>query len=282
MAKSYIFSGHETFHCKSFWLKKGYDFVNEGNSFNDENAVIELGVGKNMVASIKFWMKSFGLLTDENELTVFAHNIFNDNNGLDIYLEDKATIWLLHYMLAYSDYASIYSLVFSDYHRSKNEFDVQVLEGFIKRKCYESDIRVLIRNYVQAQSAGSIDETYSTLLLDLGLLLSHKNADAGKETYSFNFQNTDLPPYQLIVFIILSTFDDNTIDFRDLMYGDHPVGLIMCITEYAMDHLLQEAAAHFNWIVYSEDAGNKQIQIKERPNNYWSILESYYQIQANN
>lgn len=23
----YSFSGHESFHCKSLWLKKGYDFI---------------------------------------------------------------------------------------------------------------------------------------------------------------------------------------------------------------------------------------------------------------
>lgn len=39
------FSGHETFICKQFWLKKGYDFLIAGNRFGNENAVVELGVG---------------------------------------------------------------------------------------------------------------------------------------------------------------------------------------------------------------------------------------------
>ena len=54
-----IFSGHESFACKSHWLKRGYDFVNAGNNFNDDEAVVHLGVGKNMVASIRFWLKAF-------------------------------------------------------------------------------------------------------------------------------------------------------------------------------------------------------------------------------
>ncbi len=52
--KRYCFSGHETFYCKSLWLKKGYDFRLGGNTFNQEDAVVKLGVGKNMVASIRF------------------------------------------------------------------------------------------------------------------------------------------------------------------------------------------------------------------------------------
>lgn len=38
------FSGHESFQCRSLWLKKGYDFANAGYSFNDESAVVEFDV----------------------------------------------------------------------------------------------------------------------------------------------------------------------------------------------------------------------------------------------
>ena len=48
--KKYVFSGHESFPCKTLWLKKGYDFVANDYMFNDSDAVVRLGVGKNMVA----------------------------------------------------------------------------------------------------------------------------------------------------------------------------------------------------------------------------------------
>jgi hypothetical protein len=286
---AYIFSGHETFHCKSFWLKKGYDYIVQGNSFSDENAVIELGVGKNMVSSIKYWMKSFGLLNENAEVTSFAYNIFDDNNGLDKYLEDRTTLWLLHFLLISQNYASIYNLIFNEMHRSKNEFDISSLENFIKRKCSEEnfqfnentikkDIRTFIHNYVQPLNNGNIDETYSSLLIDLNLISYYRNDDTRKDYYSFNHRNINLPPYQLIVFIILNTIDDNTIDFRELMYGKIPIGLIMCLTENDMDKLLSEAKDNLKWLVYTEDAGNKQIQIKNRPNNFWTVLTPYYQL----
>ena len=56
------FSGHETFSCRTFWLKKGYDFVIENNNFNAPEAPSLLGVGKNMVASIQHWMKAMSIL----------------------------------------------------------------------------------------------------------------------------------------------------------------------------------------------------------------------------
>ena len=72
-----IFSGHESFACKSHWLKRGYDFVIADRNFNDDDAVVHLGVGKNMVASIRFWLKAVGLLHD-NELNPIADYLFND------------------------------------------------------------------------------------------------------------------------------------------------------------------------------------------------------------
>ena len=51
----YSFSGHESFPCKSMWLKKGYDYLVGHNKFTDPDAVVKLGVGKNMVQSIRFW-----------------------------------------------------------------------------------------------------------------------------------------------------------------------------------------------------------------------------------
>lgn len=71
----YSFSGHESFHCKSLWLKKGYDFICNKKHFADTDSVVELGVGKNMVSAIRYWLKAFSL-TKEDTLTDLAEYIF--------------------------------------------------------------------------------------------------------------------------------------------------------------------------------------------------------------
>ena len=60
MAKM-TFSGHEKFHCRQFWLKKGYNFLLRGDQFTDDDVMVKLGVGKNMVGSIRYWLKAFDL-----------------------------------------------------------------------------------------------------------------------------------------------------------------------------------------------------------------------------
>lgn len=46
----YTFSGHDTFHCRSLWLKEGYDYLLLDKKFSDDDAVVVLGVGKNVVS----------------------------------------------------------------------------------------------------------------------------------------------------------------------------------------------------------------------------------------
>lgn len=50
----YCFSGHESFPCKSMWLKKGYDYWVDRNRFTDPDAVVKLGVGKTWFNQLDF------------------------------------------------------------------------------------------------------------------------------------------------------------------------------------------------------------------------------------
>lgn len=187
----YCFSGHESFPCKSMWLKKGYDYLVEHNKFTDPDAVVKLGVGKNMVQSIKFWLRAFDLLKDD-EVTEIARYIFNDRDGKDPYAEDNTTLWILHYLLVVSAVSSIYRLVFVDLQREKKEFDKDQVLSFIKRKCNEpeqknvfnentvkKDIRVLLQSYI-APANPMTNEEYASILIELGLLRENNG------TYSFN------------------------------------------------------------------------------------------------
>jgi len=117
---SFKFSGHETFACRHYWLKKGYDFVAHQKKFTADNAVVDLGVGKNMVISIHYWLRAFDIIDDKDDLTDLAQCLFSDD-GWDPFLEDEATLWLLHYKLQKKRYASIYYIIFSEL---RKQFDI--------------------------------------------------------------------------------------------------------------------------------------------------------------
>jgi hypothetical protein len=148
MALKYTFSGHESFQCRQLWLKKGYDFIKNGKKFTDNDAVVELGVGKNMVAGINFWMKAFGIIDIEGNLTEFADYILDSKKGKDPYFEDEATLWLLHYQLVTRNIASTYNLIFNELRREKIEFTKENFISFILRKAEEFNISQINRNTI--------------------------------------------------------------------------------------------------------------------------------------
>ena len=60
----FSFSGHQTFPFRYAWLPKGVTAVREDpRAFRRRDAIVRLGVGKNMVASIRFWCEALGLVT---------------------------------------------------------------------------------------------------------------------------------------------------------------------------------------------------------------------------
>src|SRR5436190_23316117 len=102
----HAFSGHETFPFRYPWLKKGFDAVCEnGNIFLRDDAITTLGVGKNMVRSIRHWCLAAGILKESYKVagallpTELGNLLFADD-GPDPYLEDPATLWLLHWQIA--------------------------------------------------------------------------------------------------------------------------------------------------------------------------------------
>lgn len=103
-ARARLFSGHESFPCRYGWLPKLYETV-EGDPevfASDERAILALGLGRNMVKALKFWGDAFGLLRIEKGIasnTAFARRLLDPDTGLDPYLEDRGSLWRLHWRI---------------------------------------------------------------------------------------------------------------------------------------------------------------------------------------
>jgi len=111
---TYRFSGHESFACRYAWLPKAYRGLQADPAiFADETrAMVELGLGKNMVRSLRFWVEVTGLATPDGnrglKLTDFAHGLFG-KDGVDPFLEDQRTLWLLHWKLSSRNEAALFA-----------------------------------------------------------------------------------------------------------------------------------------------------------------------------
>jgi hypothetical protein len=112
--ESLRFSGHESFACRYAWLTKAYRGLSrDATLFADEDsAMVELGIGKNMVRSLRFWVEAAGLAAPEKRgelaLTDFAHAVFG-RDGVDPYLEDARTLWLLHWNVSSRSHGALFA-----------------------------------------------------------------------------------------------------------------------------------------------------------------------------
>ena len=281
--KKYTFSGHESFPCKSLWLKKGYDFVVAGNDFNSPEAVIGLGVGKNMVASIRFWLKAFGI-TGNDEITWLGNYLFDDSKGKDKYLEDIATLCLLHFNLVISEEATLYNMFFCGVQRERTHFEREQVLTYVKMRMVEAnkmtlfnantvkkDIGVLLQNYTLPRKAQS-NEDFSSLLIDLDLI---RQSSEGKGYY-FNVDGKRKVTKEIFLYGLLKLKEqegDNTIPFDSIQ---ERVGLVFCMQDFETVEMLKQLANDYSqYFAYSDVAGIKQIQfIKEL--DVKQVLDDYY------
>lgn len=305
MINKLSFSGHETFYCRHFWLKKGYDFVLVNHNFNNNSALVYLGVGKNMVSSIRYWMRAFGLLvfnveTKQDELTEFAHFIFADETGVDPYLENIGTLWLLHYQIVTSSKASLYGLIFNEFRKERVDFTRDQVIDFVKRKCNEQnalfnietvkrDFDVFVRNYVRPiAKSKNIEEDFSALLIDLGLLReiektqeSTSDNEGRKRLFRLTANNREDLPLEILLFAILdnpkyASENVQSVSFISLINDENSVGLIFALTTTGLIDKLEQLQQQFkNFLTYSDDAGVRELQFKIKPNK-WDILKQYY------
>jgi hypothetical protein len=282
------FSGHESFHCRNLWLKKGYDFVVGNGKFTDPDAVIDLGVGKNMVSAIHYWMKSFGLI-DGSNTTQLADFIFS-KNGVDPYLENVATLWLLHYSLVTNEVASIYPLVFNYFRKKRIEFNKDHLAQFIYKKCEEistpfnentinRDILVFIKTYVKpSKSNKNLEELYSGLLFDLGLIESLKKFDEEEKSWYKieNKERKDIPSELILYCILANRTYGNSITFDDLLYGVNSVGNVFALSSKDLLEKISAICQNFKSVTFTEDGGIRVLQFKNKLNEF-EVLRKYYE-----
>lgn len=141
------FRGHETFFIRKGWLYKGVNnVVKEPGVFQGAagNPMDVLGLGANMVKSLRYWLTASGLTSEpksgkrNQELTELGKIIYEN----DPYMEEIGSLWLVHYMLAANeDDATSWYLFFNEF--NKTEFDID-------------DFRSCIMKYVRMQGDASM------------------------------------------------------------------------------------------------------------------------------
>ena len=282
------FARHETFHPRFGWLKKGFDrATNNPGIFREDDAPVRLGVGKNMVRSIRYWCNAFKLL-ESDQATDFGDALLGVS-GWDTYIEDPASLWLLHWQLLQPPcYASAWNFTFNYFHRT--EFTVEDLfydlcdyrDRISTRTADTSikkDVSCLLRMYARQRVKSTVsEESLDCPFASLGLI--HTAGDA--RHYTFRIGHKPNLPAELVVYASLChaariSETARSIPFASLLYDVGGPGLIFKLTETALSNAFEKVSRRFDSVALSDAAGKLQVSFTKEPLELAEeVLESYY------
>jgi Protein of unknown function (DUF4007) len=248
------FGRHETFHLRFSWLSKGFQALQRDASiFEREEAVVELGVGKNMVRSIRYWLMATQM-AELDGLELRPTPIGTELLGLrgwDPYLEDESTIWLLHWLLCSStNQATVNYWFFNHFHKVvfTNAEAQTAFADFCREKVKvkfsvttaKKDTLVLLRMYTQSRPSKWIplEEALDSPMALLGLV-SHLSS-ASSRTYQSRADRRDELPDFVAGFAVAQLFAArglNSLPLEQLMYsreGWIAPGTVFRLTEAAL------------------------------------------------
>ena len=291
----YRFSGHETFPFRYPWPLKGVrGLLRDPGLFFREDAIVQLGVGKNMVASIRFWLEALGLAVIDGRAregypTELGRKLFGEG-GWDPYLEDPATLWLLHWRLVESpEIASTWSLVFSSWARSSftrlelldwlEEVAEEAANRRTSRNSLKRDLGVFIRTYVRRLSARrrSVEDTFDCPLAELGLIWA-----AGRNSYWFNRSSRSNLPVEVFAYALARYWKEHadqqqTLNFERLLYGPFSPGVAFKLSDAGLAMHL-ESLPTWTGFEYDETGGLRLVIRRERARPVdLALLKRYYE-----
>ena len=228
------FGEHQTFHIREGWLFKGMAAIIDAEArqqlptiFLDDDAPERMGIGRNMIRSLRFWMQATGLTIETKEqnrsvqhLTPFGEIVWKK----DRYLENEATLWLIHFKLACSqDKATTWYWFFN--HFSPAIFDeylfIEELSRWVialepDKKVAQSSIRkdvnCLLKTYLSDNELHTPENLIESPLAQLNILSQIENGPLKR------YRLERLDPIRLDPLILLYVIIDRQLQARPGIY----------------------------------------------------------------
>ncbi|RIH90243.1 hypothetical protein Mterra_00618 [Calidithermus terrae] len=266
------FSGHETFRFRYPWLPKAVQGVlDDPDLFSREDAMVKLGVGKNMVRSMRHWCLALGLMDRHSSdgLTELGKRLFS-SDGWDPFLEDTGTLWLLHWQLVASpERASTWHYAFTRW--APETFTREQLSAWLaevaeragdrtSRETIKRDVDVFVQTYVPSEPSLTValEETFDCPMVELGLI-----RELDKKTYAFTRGRQPTLPDEVFVYALLRYWtvaapERQTLDIGRIAHGPGSPGAAFKLTPNALVERFENLPA-WAGLAYDETAGVKQI-----------------------
>jgi len=298
-----MFARHETFHPRYGWFRKAYaSAARDPSVFTRRDAPVVIGVGKNMVRSIRFWGLAAKLLVEDPKSpnrrspgivpTRMGHGLFGEM-GWDPFMEDPGTLWLLHWLLmAPPSRLPVWWVAFNDFDVVEFEdadLDMTVetqLEAVSSWKMphprsRRKDVRALLRTYGPAirSARTSTDDILDCPLRELNLV----EVSRATGRYRFTLGSKPTLPSEVVAYAVLDYIaragtSGNTVTLSRLAYEPGAPGRAFKLTETELLDALEPALDQSDALDLVTPTGASQLSWRGDPTRIAvEALHDYYQ-----
>ena len=290
----YRFSGHETFPCRYAWLPKAVASLNSNPRLFtiEDEAMVELGVGKNMVRAIRFWAVVAGIAESQDQtgmhVTSFGEAIFG-STGYDPYLEDIQTLWLLHWMLSSVNDEPLFAWhhLLNFWHRpefSRTEAlqtfgrEAQLLGKKLSPVTLDHHFTTFLHTYLPTRGGKGavLEDNLDCPLTELDFITKigdRATADSGRREPIYAFRVDEKPEIspELFTYCLADYWQkrhasETTLSFRDVAVGVSSPGQVFKLPETAVrDRLEDIERASDGVFLFRESAALPQVVRRSSP-----------------
>lgn len=180
--------GHEKFALREGWLNKGITQVEQNPTvFLGKEAPDAFGIGTNMVKSLRYWLKAFGLIVEKGVLGVHLSNCGKIIREYDPYFEELFTLWVLHSNIVNNAEEATAWHLFFNYCDAEDIDKEQIVQIMIRElnkytnnmvyseKSLRNDIDVILSMYGKVKEIVDPEEKNISPLAQLELIKSSEN-----------------------------------------------------------------------------------------------------------
>jgi hypothetical protein len=294
-----VFGRHETFHPRWGWFSKAV-FEGKANPyvFQQTDAPLLLGVGKNMVRAIRYWGEASTLLKEvrppKERLSAASptrrgNALLDPDTGVDPYLELTGSLWLLHWWMIQPAPYSMVPLAWYAFNAFRpQEFNSSDLEEAFFEECLRiggewkpvqntlvRDSSCFLRTYV-ATSASQIDDALDAPLRQLGLL-----SVVGGHKRRFRFQAPSSIAAEIILycvsdFLLNIQHSASTVTLSRLLQEVNSPGRVMKLREDQLIDALSKPILS-EWIDLNDSIGTMQLILKKDAQTIrWEVIKRFY------
>lgn len=247
------FSGHETFACRFSWIPKAVILLSDEPTAlsDDDKAMSALGLGKNMVRALRFWLEAFNVAEVDLgrwSLTPFGNAIFGPS-GYDLYLERIETQWLLHWKVTVELERPLFVWRHVFFRRHRADFTRTELLGELLRESrlagydlsevtLKQHLDVFLHSYVSTAREGAPEDALDGPLIDLSLInpAGRRLAEDGRAEAVYNLAARGRVPALVMEYAILEFWqrrrkDETVVTLHDLVFAEGSPGAAFRVPE---------------------------------------------------